>query len=318
MLDIRWLEDLVAVAETRNITRAAELRNITQSGLSRRIQSLEHWVGAPLIDRRHAQIDLTEAGTKFLEAASETLARLNSARLTIRQDKTERLRQIRFAAPHILSVSFFPQWLPAMQTGLGGVRLSVASDNLPGCVGMLRDGTADFVVCLMDSEGEIASRADRSLAGEAWITVGRESLVPLSAPGPDGVTPVHALGTATSRAVSYLAYSPECSLGWAVEGLLGRRPALTHLQTLYDNSLADGLRTMALAGLGVAWLPLTMTEGDMMRGRLVRAGGADMTIDLDIRVYRSQQRLSKKAEDLWQTLRTAQRPRAQPAEAIAV
>ncbi|MFM9458768.1 LysR family transcriptional regulator, partial [Streptomyces europaeiscabiei] len=52
MLDISWLEDLAAVADTRNLTRAAELRNVSQSGLSRRLQSLENWTGAALLDRR--------------------------------------------------------------------------------------------------------------------------------------------------------------------------------------------------------------------------------------------------------------------------
>src|SRR5579872_2232388 len=99
MLDIRWLEDFIVVAETRNITRAAELRNVTQSGLSRRIQSLEHWAGAALIDRRHSPLELTEAGHKLLDVANQALGRLNGVRRTIREDQNERLRSIRFAAP---------------------------------------------------------------------------------------------------------------------------------------------------------------------------------------------------------------------------
>ena len=60
-------------------------------------------------------------------------------RRTIREDQNERLRSIRFAAPHILSVTFFPRWLLAIQAKLGSTRLSVTSDNLPGCASLCPD-----------------------------------------------------------------------------------------------------------------------------------------------------------------------------------
>jgi LysR family transcriptional regulator, hypochlorite-specific transcription factor HypT len=305
MLDIRWLEDFIVVAETRNITRAAELRNVTQSGLSRRIQSLEHWAGAALIDRRHAPLELTEAGHKLLDVANQALGRLNGVRRTIREDQNERLRSIRFAAPHILSVTFFPRWLLAIQAKLGSTRLSVTSDNLPGCASLFEDGAVDFVVCLVDAEGAILRGAGRQLTIEncASISIGKERLIPLSAPAADG-KPLHRLDLSPRLSTSYLAYSRECSLGWAVEGLIARRPELVQLHSLYDNSLADGLRTMALAGLGVAWLPLTTTHNDIIRGKLVRTGDPQLAIDLDIRLYRPAQKLAKKAEELWARLTT--------------
>src|SRR5438309_10628940 len=105
MLDIRWLEDFLVVAATGNITRAADLRNVTQSGLSRRIQALEHWAGATLIDRRRTPLDLTDAGHKLLDVATEALGKLNGVRRTIHEDQNDRLRSIRFAAPHVLSVT---------------------------------------------------------------------------------------------------------------------------------------------------------------------------------------------------------------------
>jgi DNA-binding transcriptional LysR family regulator len=42
VLLIRRLEDLVTVAEVRNLMKAAELRNIARCGLGRRIRSLQH------------------------------------------------------------------------------------------------------------------------------------------------------------------------------------------------------------------------------------------------------------------------------------
>lgn len=45
-MQIKWLDDLLAVAEWKNFSRAAEVRCVTQSALSRRMKSMEEWVGA--------------------------------------------------------------------------------------------------------------------------------------------------------------------------------------------------------------------------------------------------------------------------------
>ncbi|MGH8818064.1 MAG: LysR family transcriptional regulator, partial [Achromobacter pestifer] len=58
-MDTRWLQDFITLSEVRNFTRAAEARNLSQAAFSRRIQSLENWVGARLIDRSAFPTQLT-------------------------------------------------------------------------------------------------------------------------------------------------------------------------------------------------------------------------------------------------------------------
>src|SRR6202035_4044572 len=60
-MDLKLFEDFITLAETRSFSRAAERRNSAQSAFSRRIQSLERWVGAALIDRRSNPLQLTSA-----------------------------------------------------------------------------------------------------------------------------------------------------------------------------------------------------------------------------------------------------------------
>ncbi|MBL9048416.1 MAG: LysR family transcriptional regulator, partial [Tabrizicola sp.] len=45
-MDLNWLEDFLALAESRSFSRAAEVRGVTQSAFSRRIRALEDWLGA--------------------------------------------------------------------------------------------------------------------------------------------------------------------------------------------------------------------------------------------------------------------------------
>ena len=64
-MDIRQLKYFVAVANTRNFTRASELLHIAQPPLSRQIQQLEEEVGVQLILRDSRPLRLTEAGRVF-------------------------------------------------------------------------------------------------------------------------------------------------------------------------------------------------------------------------------------------------------------
>ncbi|MDI6837448.1 MAG: LysR family transcriptional regulator, partial [Rhizobiaceae bacterium] len=58
-MESRWLEDFLSLVDTRNFSRSAEARYTTQPAFSRRIKSLEDWVGAKLFDRTTQPISLT-------------------------------------------------------------------------------------------------------------------------------------------------------------------------------------------------------------------------------------------------------------------
>ena len=51
MMDFKWLEDFLVLAETHSFSRSAELRGVTQSAFSRRIRALEEWLGTDLLSR---------------------------------------------------------------------------------------------------------------------------------------------------------------------------------------------------------------------------------------------------------------------------
>ena len=72
-MDTNWLEDFVSFARSLNFTKAAAERNITQSAYSRRIKSLETWLGVELIDRKTFPATLSPAGDEFLPTAKNAL-----------------------------------------------------------------------------------------------------------------------------------------------------------------------------------------------------------------------------------------------------
>lgn len=84
-MDIRQLRYFVAVANTRNFTRASELLHIAQPPLSRQIQLLEEELGVQLILRNSRPLRLTEAGRAFYEQALQIINRLDQLKTATQQ-----------------------------------------------------------------------------------------------------------------------------------------------------------------------------------------------------------------------------------------
>ncbi|MCL8015798.1 LysR family transcriptional regulator [Streptomyces sp. AS02] len=78
-MDLQQMRYVVAVAETRNFTRAAERCDVVQSSLSHRIAGLERELGVRLFARSSRRVELTSAGAAFVVRARECLAAADGA-----------------------------------------------------------------------------------------------------------------------------------------------------------------------------------------------------------------------------------------------
>ncbi|OWW22507.1 LysR family transcriptional regulator [Noviherbaspirillum denitrificans] len=84
-MDIRQLKYFVAVATTRNFTRASEQLHIAQPPLSRQIQLLEEELGVQLLMRNSRPLRLTDAGRVFYEQALQIINRLDQLKTATQQ-----------------------------------------------------------------------------------------------------------------------------------------------------------------------------------------------------------------------------------------
>lgn len=83
-LRLDLLHSFEAAARHLSFTRAGAELFLTQSAVSRQIQQLEDSVGAPLFERRHRSLALTEAGRILHRAVEDSLERLRDAAARVR------------------------------------------------------------------------------------------------------------------------------------------------------------------------------------------------------------------------------------------
>ena len=66
-MQLKWLQDVLAVARCVSLTEAAAERRVTQPAFSRRLRALEAWLGTDVVDRSHKTAHLTPALAAHLD-----------------------------------------------------------------------------------------------------------------------------------------------------------------------------------------------------------------------------------------------------------
>jgi DNA-binding transcriptional LysR family regulator len=291
-LNLSWLDDFLALAACGNFSRAAEERHMTQPAFSRRVRALEEWVGTNLFDRSAQPVRLTPAGEWFRKAALDLQAAVARVPGEARDVAEAASSTLRIAATHALSFTFLPPWLRSLEASLSLGPVQLASDVQARCESLLLQRQVQFVV----------SHAHRAVVGALAApeflssVVGHDRLLPVAAPSTGG-RPRHDL--ARGDGLDVLAYGEGSGLGRILREVLGPELAKLPVRTPFTAHMASVLRTMALDGRGVAWLPDVLVREDLAEGRLVAAGSDRWTVDVEIRLYRSRDPLPTAGENLW-------------------
>ena len=296
-MDLRILEDFLTVAELGSFSRAAERRNSTQSAFSRRIQSLETWVGTTLINRRSSPLRLTPGGEAFLELAEDVLRSIKHGREDILSIANQTTAATSFAVTHSLALNFFPRWIREIEKDTGPLSLKLLSNDGEKCREALTRGECHFMICHFSGRMADDFRASRLKSA----TLGMDRLIPVSAPTTNSRPLATIPGTPNFR-TPFLTYSHGSYMGRSLDLFLQAKIEPAYLQPCFETSLAEGVKAMVLEGHGVGWLPETMVRHELETKRLVRAGGSQWDIEFEVRIFRPISRLPKPAERLWSLL----------------
>ncbi|MCE2870263.1 MAG: LysR substrate-binding domain-containing protein [Oxalobacteraceae bacterium] len=296
-MDIEWLEDFLVLSDLSSFTRAAQSRNVTQSAFSRRIRSLEDWIGIPLIDRDTVPPRLTVAGHLFRDAAREMVRQLQDTRIALGH-KTRAFSGVKLFISHSLIDHFLPEWIQHLNRRITGLKLDItAGETYDGMVA-LSNGRCDLLMVYYSSIAPMT--IDEKAC--ASIVLAHDRLIPVCVPNTEG-EPTFSLSMFESSAIPIVLYPPETFFGRIVNGIVRFGPRTPHFSVVAQSANSRVLRGLALNGSGVAWLPERCVREDLHHGTLVHAGGEQWNSNIEIRLYASPERAKLLEFNLWENIR---------------
>ncbi|MEJ1117362.1 LysR family transcriptional regulator [Phyllobacterium sp. CCNWLW109] len=295
---MEWLEDFLEIVATRNFSTAATARNISQPAFSRRIKSLENWIGADLVDRSTYPVHLTDAGNMFLPRCQELIRDAYRLRTDCRNVAGASSQLITFSALHTLAIYFFPTWISTIQVPRLPLRSSMDAADFLECIENLSSSRCDFTLTYDHPDGPPVLKTGPFES----LQVGSDRLILVSGTDETG-KPIFDVDGTSDAEIPYLAYSwSDGYLGKLISLIRARWRRPLNLTTVYQSSLAESIKHMAVAGRGVAWLPQSCVRKSILQGELVQIGGQQMTLEMEVRVFRRAGSMQRENDALWKLM----------------
>jgi LysR family transcriptional regulator, hypochlorite-specific transcription factor HypT len=274
-MELKWLDDYIALIETGSFSAAAERRHVSQPAFSRRIQLLEDWLGVTLIDRARKPLRFTPVAAENQAAFRSLVARIYEFRSTLKSESLD-IADLTIAAQHSLAASYVPAFLKRLRHLEPEQNFRIRSENRSDAVAMLMRGQAEILIAYETAQtpcGIPSPIATRQVLGV-------DKLVLVASPA------LHAsLSVLRNDAppVPMLCFPPESFFGQVVR--LEALPELLRRQQVVVRCVSEfamGLRELALVGHGAAWLPGSLIADDLKRGRLMPLETLGRSVAMDI------------------------------------
>jgi DNA-binding transcriptional LysR family regulator len=267
----RLLKTFLAVARSRNITRAAREVHLAQSSVSDQIQTLEADLGTALFVRSRIGLDLTPAGRTLQPYAEELLMLADEARAAVQAGAGQVSGSLTIGALETIASTRLAHWLARFQASHPDIafRLTVAGSG--ELLRKLGDGEIDVAFCF--DRGDAFKRDERL----ARRTVSAEPLVLV---GPPGQGPVRE-ELAGLAAMNFVATEPGCvyrhmfDTAFTEAGLAAPKPAC-------EVGSIGTIAGLVAAGAGFALVPHMAVAEALERGELIEMQwpGAARTVAL--------------------------------------
>ncbi len=294
-MDLKLLDDLIALDETGGFAKAARRRGVTQSAFSKRIRMLEEWVGTSLVDRHSHPVALSDAGRLFLGRAIAISASLAEARNEVLDLMESEPDKVAFAAATTLSQVFFPKWITKLREQRPDLRVRMQHfGRFVEHFEALHDRRVDYFLSYAHPEERLGVDA----TGMIWKQVGTSALYPVCATD-DAGHPLFPIAEGQVDPVPYISRTEGSFLGQVLKR--AQADWSIRFDEIFEVTSTISLRSIVKEGHGIGWLTPESIERELRLGELVRAGEG-LEIPLEIRLYRLDCRLRSSAEQLWELI----------------
>lgn len=282
-MELEWLQDFVSLANTGSFSKAADQRHISQSAFSRRIQSLESWLGYPLVNRHTHPVSLTDAGSQLIQTANLVIRTIYKTREDFGDREAGSQRALTIGVANHLSIHFVPHWLKRIGPLLGDRKFRIVTGLKAGLgfVELLKEQELDF---LLAYEGSV-NRKDHEAGLFESTVLGKDLLIPVYRTS-FVTSHMDSFPGAPDQPLPYISYMPGSALSNMVYKLTASLTTPVHLNTVIETGTAETIKALVLAGFGFSWLPRLAITKEVGNETLSILGDARHRIPFNIELFR--------------------------------
>ncbi|MEZ9426307.1 LysR family transcriptional regulator [Vibrio lentus] len=297
-MDLKWIEDFLHLSQYGSFAKAAKARNITQPAFGRRIKLLEEWVGTDLVNRNTYPATFTKAGFRFLKHANDLKQQIDYARLETVREVNNNEKKVTFHTQHSLSEYVVNKMINEYTDAFKTTLVYVSPNNLHDSVQAFIDNRSDFLIGLSFK----GSRLYVPNPEVESVTIGYECLIPVVATKSDGSA---LYKDRKNSNVPLLSYPSNTFFAQVLEKHGSIAQSLCSFDIVYENAVTHSLKSMALSGHGVAWLPEGFVQEELEQGLLMRFSETISPITAKIKLYRfSTEEMTPGMAKLWHHFKT--------------
>ncbi len=257
---LEWLEDVLAVLETGSLIRAAEQRYLTQPAFSRRIKTIETYIGVELFDRSKKPVEVNRAVIDQKQNIQDLVAGLHDLIHELKHQDREFHNHIVIASQHAITTSVAPSLIKNVSRSVD-TSFHLRSANRDECYALLMSKQADLIV-IYQTEHEIFPSQEGFLE---QCNLGHERLIPVCAT--DEVQNLKA--AYAGGEIPVIAYPVDVFFGEVMhQEIFPHIRGQTSIRKKTETALTLAALQLAIVGVGVAWLPQSLATPDLASGRL--------------------------------------------------
>lgn len=259
MLNLNDLQIFVQVVDHGGFTAASRALGLPKQTLSKRIVELERRAGVRLIHRTSRSFTVTELGRELYRHAAAMVVEADAAENVIMGRLAEPSGTVRITASVPTVQTRLAALLPRVATAYPKIRVVLhAGDRF---VDVVQEG---YDIALRTHFAPLADSdlVQRRVSTEYfWLVASRSYLGDRNPGDPDSLAGLDAI------------YSTQGETGWTLSDAQDRQRSVT-LAPRYVANESTAILAAAMSGLGIASLPSSLCEEQVISGRLVRVAPA--------------------------------------------
>ncbi|MDU0200032.1 MULTISPECIES: LysR family transcriptional regulator [Paenibacillus] len=294
-MELRQLQYAIQIAIERNFSRAAEKLHIAQPSLSQQLSKLEKEIGVLLFQRSTNSVELTHAGSLFVEKSQKILDMVEQLKKEMEDISQMKKGRLVVGSMPITGSTILPFVVPVFQTAYPDIEISLVEETSSNLETLTMNGQTDISLLSLPLREE-------SLIYETLL----EEEIVLAVP------PRHPL-TQAKEPISISQLEKEAFIALK-KGQGFRKLTLDLCQNagivpniVFESSNMETVQSLVAAGMGIAFVPYLISKRSFSELSPVHLALEDRPTRTLVIAYRKGRYLSKAAEAFVTTMKEVMR-----------